>query len=333
MPEISLLNPTVLNGVVEKFTTPENMLASSAIFGRSEPSMDPTAKWDVIEGNREMASPNVPNSEAHIVPQLGVGQRTAAFVYLREKKVFSPTTLRWLREPGKLASKNAEAKVLREVRDLDRRFEAYLEFLCWEALRGTITIAENDVIASVDYGIPASHEITITSANDWLSTGTTVVDWISSIIGFKRLISLDARVPATDVWLNGLTWSYVTEILATTPAILSDRMKEAVLNTGEVKGLLGMTWHVYDAQYVNSGGSTVPYIADDEVFITSSANNAFFKMEGPSADEDAPRGHIGKFVKSWTEPDPSARQHLEEWHVLPIIERPEQVVRLIDVRP
>jgi len=33
----------------------------------------------------------------------------------------------------------------------------------------------------------------------------------------------------------------------------------------------------------------------------------------------------GKFAKTWLEEDPSGRQHLLEWHMLPIIERPEQL--------
>lgn len=48
----------------------------------------------------------------------------------------------------------------------------------------------------------------------------------------------------------------------------------------------------------------------------------------PSADEVAPRGWIGKLVKRWVESDRSVRQHLKEWYVLAINERPEQLVQL-----
>ena len=49
-------------------------------------------------------------------------------------------------------------------------------------------------------------------------------------------------------------------------------------------------------------------------------------VEGPGGDDEARQGRIGKFAKSWVEPDPSARQYLEEWHFLPILERPDQLV-------
>jgi hypothetical protein len=105
-----------------------------------------------------VAKPNVPNSEAHIVPRLGRSQASAAFVYLREKKVFEPTTLHWLRTPGQLAATNAEAAVLREVNDLNQRFDNFAEFLIWSAMKGALAFDFPDVQANVDYQFPASHK-------------------------------------------------------------------------------------------------------------------------------------------------------------------------------
>ena len=329
MPEISLLQPTVLNGLVERFTAPESYLGLSQLFARKEPSLDPTAKWDVIEGNREIAAPNVPNSEAHIVPHLGSGERTASFIYLREKKVFKPTTIRWLRQPGTLNTKNAEAAVLREVRDLDRRFDAFAEWCIWQSLTGGIVLNYPDVKANVDYGFSSTHKPVVTKG--WNNAGKTVDELLADVNAWKRLISLDGRVTATDVWLHGTTMDLVVAIAAKS-GIISDRMRDQLLNTGEVSGLFGLTWHVYDLGYVDAAGQEQSYIAPDAVIITSSANNGFYLMEGPTADDDAPLNYTGKFVKSWKEPDPSARQHLEEWSFLPIIERPEQVVYVESVR-
>lgn len=330
MAEISILNPTVLNGLIERFTPPAGeTVALSSIFSTRVPSQDPVAEWDVIQGNREIAAPNVPNSEAHIVPHLGVGKRTASFIYLREKKVFKPTTIRWLRTPGTLATKNAERAVAREVRDLDRRFDAFAEFCAWQALTGTLTLNTPQVKASIDYAFDASHKPVV--ATGWSTI--TVEDWITQVKAWKRVMSLDARVQTTDVWLNGNTWDKVGRILAASPALLSDRRKDSLLNDGVVPDLLGMTWHIVDNGYVDDAGTEQFYIDDDAVILTSGANSAFYMMEGPSADEDAPTNHIGKFVKSWKAPDPSARQHLEEWSFLPVIERPEQVVYVGDIDP
>lgn len=97
MPDISLLEPMVLRGVVEKFTVPESLVMLNRLDQTPWPY--PTATWDVVKGSPLVAKPNVPNSEAHIVARLGRSQESAAFIYLREKKVFEPTTLHWLTNP------------------------------------------------------------------------------------------------------------------------------------------------------------------------------------------------------------------------------------------
>src|SRR6187431_2819576 len=98
----------------------------------------PTVQWEVIRGSRAIARPNVPNSEAHIVPRLGRSQESASFVYLREKKVFQPTTLHWLRQAARnlndLDKTKAEQAVLREINDLNTRFDNFAEYTLWRAL-------------------------------------------------------------------------------------------------------------------------------------------------------------------------------------------------------
>ena len=134
MPDISLLEPVVLRGLVEKFMVPECLLMLNRLDQTPWPY--PSVTWDVIKGSRMVAKPNVPNSEAHVIGRLGRSQESASFIYLREKKVFEPTTLHWLRTPGELAAINAEKSVLREINDLNQRFDNFAEWTIWQALGG-----------------------------------------------------------------------------------------------------------------------------------------------------------------------------------------------------
>ena len=127
----------------------------------------PSVTWDVIKGSRMIAKPNVPNSEAHVIGRMGRCQESAAFIYLREKKVFEPTTLHWLRTPGELAQINAEKSVLREINDLNQRFDQFAEWSLWQALGGGISYNYGDVQATVDYKFPSSHFVT--PAAPWVS--------------------------------------------------------------------------------------------------------------------------------------------------------------------
>jgi len=328
MPDISLLEPAVLRGVIEKLVTPENMLLSSRL--PKSPHPFPTAQWDVIKGSRQVARPNIPNSEAHIVAPLGRAQMAASFIYLREKKVFNPTTLYWLRAPGTVSNKqNAEQAVLREVTDLNQRFDNFLEWACWAALTGTLTLT-GDVVASIDYQIPASHKIA-SPTTQWSTA--TAQQMVADVTAWKRLIQRDARVPAREAFATDKTVSRIFNAFATAgAALLSDRSRDAYYSTGTLPGFLQLDWNVTDSMYDDTSGTPTLFVPDDTLFITNLTDGRPMEiLEGPTADDEAPDGYTGKFSKTWKEKDPSARQYLLEWNVLPVITRPEQIVVVADV--
>lgn len=329
MPDIALLEPQVLRGVVEQLN-PQETLVLSNLLPRS-PWPYPSVTWDVIKASRQVARPNVPNSEAHIVPRLGVSQQAAAFVYLREKKVFEPTTLYWLRQPGSLAARNAEAAVLREVTDLNYRFDNFLEWMCWQALTGTLVLDYEDVRTSVSYQIASSHKPTV-----GVGWGTATTEQIrADINAWKLLVQRDGRVPATDVWLTTRTFDHILRAFSNAATtLLSDRMRDQFFQTGTMTGFLGLDWHPTDHIYTNDAGDTVQFLKDDAlVFGNLDTGRPMEIMEGPTADDEAPDYFTGKFTKTWKEKDPSARQVLLEWNVLPIITRPDQIVYVDDVNP
>jgi hypothetical protein len=328
MPEISLLQPMVLQGVVEKLTVPESLTLLSTLPRTPWPF--PTATWDVIRGSRTVAKPNVPNSEAHVVPKLGVAQQSATFVYLREKKVFEPTTIHWIRTPGEIAARNAERAVLREITDLNQRFDNFVEYMCWRALSGTLTLDYPDVQATVNYLVPASHKPSV--GTSWATA--TAAQIRADIVAWKRLISRDARVPAREAHATEATIERIMNAFANSPLLLSDRMKDQFWSQGVLPGFLGLDWRVVEQVYETDAGVATLFVPDDALYITNLVDGRPMEiMEGPSADDDAPEGHTGKFSKIWKENDPSNRQFLLEWNVIPVIKRPEQVVYVADVAP
>lgn len=329
MPEIGLLEPIVLRGVVEKLTTPESLTLSASL--PKTPWPYPAAVWDVIKGSRMVARPNVPNSEAHIVPRLGVSQESAHFVYLREKKVFEPTTIHWIRTPGTLAAKNAEAAVLREVTDLNQRFDNFVEFCCWQALTGNLVFDYPDVQANVDYKIPATHKPSV--AVGWDTA--TVAQIRSDIVTWKRLLSRDSRVAPRQVFVTEVTMERVfnafgSEIIAAT--MMSDRMKDEYFKSGMLPGFMGMDWSVAEQVYDTDAGVRTLFLPDDALIMVNLTDGRAMEIfEGPTADDEAPQDFTGKFSKTWKEKDPSARQFLLEYHFLPVITRPEQIIYVADV--
>jgi Phage major capsid protein E len=325
VPDISLLEPTVLRGVVEKLTRPAALILRNRLD--TSPWPYPTAHWDVIRGSRNIAKPNVPNSEAHIVPRLGRSQESAAFIYLREKKVFEPTTIHWLREPGQLAATNAERAVLREINDLNARFENFAEFCAWQALQGQLVLDFEDVQADIDYRFATSHKPT--AATGWDTA--TVMQIVADVRAWKRLIQRDGQVPAREAFATENTMSRVFEAFARsgsdTAALMSDRMRDEYYSAGMMPGFLGLNWVSVESVYEDASGNETQFLADDKIVFSNLEDNRPIEfLEGPTADDDAPRGYTGKFSKTWKEKDPSSRQHLMEYNFLPIVTRPEQIV-------
>lgn len=349
VPEISLLQPTVLRGVVERFTAPESLEMLSRV--PTTPHPFPTVQWEVIRGSRAIARPNVPNSEAHIVPRLGRSSESASFVYLREKKVFEPTTLHWLRQAannvGELAKIRAEEAVLREVKDLNQRFDNFAEFSIWQALTGKLTLDYPDVQAEVDYKFLPSHKPKVSAS--WATA--TPKQIVSDIRALKRLINRDGRVNANEAYATEKTIAYIFDAFANTGnaavnfhggVLLSDRMKDSYYQTGTLPGFMGLNWRPQEAVYDAAGaaytasptdpGQEQMFLADNALILGNFTENRPIELFiGPTADDEAPEGFTGKFAKTWKDKDPSARQYLLEWNLLPVITRPEQFVYVADV--
>lgn len=349
MPEISLLQPTVLRGVVEKFTAPETLTMLNRI--PQTPWPFPTVQWEILRGSRAIARPNVPNSEAHIVPRLGRGQGSASFVYLREKKVFEPTTLYWLRQVANnvsdLAKTNAEAAVMREIGDLNVRFDNFAEFMIWQSLTGNLILDYPDVQANVNYQFLSTHKPV--PGTSW-STATPK-QIVSDVRAWKKLVTWDGRVPVQEAYTSEKVVDYIFDSFATTGqssaafnagTLLTDRMKDQYYSEGTLPNFLGLTWNIQDAVFDAAGAAysnspTMPsqetrFLAEDAIVIGNFTTNRPIQLYiGPTADDEAPDGFTGKFAKTWKDKDPSARQYLLEWNLLPVIDRPEQFVYVNNV--
>jgi Phage major capsid protein E len=321
----------------------------------------PSATWDVIKGSRMVAKPNVPNSEAHVIGRLGRSQESAAFIYLREKKVFEPTTLHWLRTPGELAQINAEKSVLREINDLNMRFDNFAEWTSWQALGGGITYNYGDVQAVVSYKFPTSHFVKpavswltnnaitygtgagtdLGTASTNLQTGGSVtyatpMQIIEDVRSWKRIIQIHGRVPAKECFATTVTMAALMEAwvqagqgaTVNIPAtMLSDRMKDEYYASGIISGFMGLTWTTVEQVYENDSGVLTFFVPDGVIYMGNYTDQRPLELLiGPTADDEAPDGFTGKFAKTWKDKDPSARQYLLEWNLLPIITRPEQML-------
>lgn len=347
MPDISLLQPTIFRGVVERFTAPENLPMLSRI--PKTPWPYPTAEWDVLRGSRAVARYNVVNSEAHIIDRLGRSHETASFAHLREKKIFDPTTLQWIRTPGEIARVNAEKAVQRELKDLNTRFDNRVELDIWRALSGSLVLTDPELgnLGTVDYKFLPTHQAEATEGWDTATPSQIVQD----IRAWKRLIDRDGGVNANEAWTSEEVLALIFDSFASrgdagtnfaAAALLSDRMKEQYYTTGAIPGFMGVNWNVNPSVYDATGssytsnpadpGAQAQFLATNRiVFGNFTENRPIELFEGLIADHDAPANFTGKFAKNFREQDPSELQFLLAYSYLPVILRPEQFVNVADV--
>lgn len=327
MAELSLFEPEILRGVVQKLPVRPEYVLLNKVPKTTTPY--PHFEWDIIRGSRQMATPNVPNSEAHIVAGEGFERQSASLVYLREKVVFQPTTLHWLRQIGTLSDKTrAEEAVIRDIDNLNVRFDNFWEWTLWQALQGSLSFSFPDVKANVDYGFLPSHKPT--AAVGWDTA--TPQQIVANIQAWKEVLRTDGNVSPEVAYLTTATLTRIIEAFTGAGiSLMSDRMKDEYFNTGTLKGFLGLNWTPVDSTYdvKNSDGtlSQVGFLPDDKVVLANlSTNRPMELVQGPTADDSAPAGFTGRFAKSWKEDDPSARQCLLEEHALPVVTRPEQIL-------
>lgn len=356
MTDLAILNPIVLRQLVQEFTTPENLSLLNRV--NKTPVNGTVAQWEIIRGARNIAQPNVPNSEANVVDRLGRSFAQASFAYLREKKQFSETTLRWIRDYGNSGGDfnktQAEKQIRREAEDLNTRFDNYAEYLLWRALTGELTISSdvNGVHSTVDYGVKPSHKTSVTVG--WATA--TPKQIVADVRAFVDLVNRDGRVPANEAYTSGKVLDMIVDSFAhhgTSPeaatqpvnfgggTLLSDRMKDEYYTTGTIRGFMGLDWKREDAVYDATGSSyttnpTVPaqetrFVDENALIIGNFSGDALELQEGLSGDADAPLGYIGKFSKSETSFDPTGRTLLMEWNMLPTLNKPDQVVYVSDV--
>ena len=105
---------------------------------------------------------------AKIVERRGMWQDTFYPAFFKEKTVLGERDIGVLRKLGTIAEYEKGAEIMaRIVGDLRKRVEVRIEWLRWQAVQGTVTIAQNDVQYAVDYGIPTSNTPTLTGTDVW----------------------------------------------------------------------------------------------------------------------------------------------------------------------
>lgn len=342
----NIFEPMTLQALVNSLEPKQGHLLLNST--RKEQEENFTFSWDISFGTgTSIAEFNVPNSKANMVDRAGSKSNTAiaTMAYMREADYFNYTNVNWLKDPASINDPSVklrgEQKVADQIKHMADRFDNRIEWSLWKAMQGSLTYnGKNTGPLNVDYRIRPEHKVTFAAADQW--DNTTAADFkklIDGIRGLKKLIEVDGGVPVTEIFATGKTIDLLMDVwqravLNGMPdRYITDGQIAEYMSTGVITGgFMGVdTWTRVD-QYLpvnQPDGSVVvdSYLPHGTLILANrTENNALSLYNGPSADWDAPQGHIGRFSKSWIDPDPSGRAFLIEESFLPVIKAPDQFV-------
>lgn len=198
---IPQLQLETLNKLIMAFQRPSNLFFTN-LFSTQKADSD-TIKWEIEYGSAGMTPFVAPGSVAPTIGLDGVGEGSAKCAFFKEKIYFDEEFLNNLRKLGTLATyETAERHLARGLKKLRNRIDRRRE---WMAARMIIDgsfsyVSKGETKASVSYGIPSSHLITLASGYEWDDGASR--NPIGDIFDAKNLLADDAGVTPDFAMLN-----------------------------------------------------------------------------------------------------------------------------------
>lgn len=207
--DIPILRLEVLQGFMETFMSPPNLFFVN-LFSSSNAASS-TIKWESQRGGRGMTPFVPPGAPAEQTAPHGIAEHRAEAAFWKEKMYFDEEFLNNLRKPGTTAEyHSAEEKLAKELAMLSNRSNRRKEWMFAKMLfdNGFSYDVKGGYKASVSYGIPSDHRVTLGSAYNWNDGGSKNI--INDIQDGKRKIKEDCGGDVSVAMCN----SYVLKYLA-----------------------------------------------------------------------------------------------------------------------
>ena len=161
-----------LQGTVESFMTPPNLVFSNMFISSQEAS--DSIEWETIKGSRGLTPFVAPGSPAPMTSPLGHGDGRALAAYWKEKIFYDENYLNNLRQVGTRETyEPARRKLARDLLNMTNRCKRRKEWMFAKMFcnNGFTYVGRNNVQLSVSYGIPTEHRVTLDATRKW-DTGT-----------------------------------------------------------------------------------------------------------------------------------------------------------------
>jgi len=326
---IDILRYEVLTRTVELFGEIPNFIGKE--FFPDEVIASDTAKWDKITHGRTLGVYRAPHGPTKRIDLLGREQKTASLASIGLNKKLSSDVLLWIREIGSSNNRQrVEDKIGMELRDLRRRVAYQREWAFFEAMKGTITVNQEDIKFTVDMGMTDTHKPTVNA-----SWATVATDIVADITTLKRLIATDSGFSANLGLMSDMTMGYLLKNNTLKELMRYERGLQ-IAQEGYINRVNGVNFRVYDQGY-DLNGTYTRFIPDGHVFMLAPESGFGSEMIGESlvpsdVDGELPRKVSGEFAYSYQEKDPVTVNICYGLNHLPVVKMPEAIA-YVDVVP
>lgn len=323
--------------------TEVNLFLLATLFQTIETSDTENVDIDIVKGDQRLAPFVAPVVEGKLVEDQGFKTNTYKPPYIKPKFVTKATQFLSERSVGASIyggdspAQRAANKLAKEIQDGQNQITRREEWMAAQALTtGTITVVGDGLDYVIDFGMTASHKVTLLTTDRWSETTGTPVDDIKA---WATLIQEDGDANA-DILIGGasaidalVSHASVKDLLDTRRIDLGlidpRQLQKGVTYYGSLKATgINIELYGYTSRYTDDAGDMQYYIPTDRVILTS--RDADFRRNFAAIqDLEANFVPLPIFIKSWEEKDPSGRVVLMQSAPLPA---PHQIDAIVTAK-
>ncbi|MCG8639152.1 MAG: major capsid protein [Desulfobacterales bacterium] len=305
------------------------------VFKVRNPNPSKYIEVDVTKGGRKLA-PFVTDIEGGtIIESTRRENRVVKTPRIRPKKILTADDLLGSKAPGQIYYAGGSGdiqtarkkKIATEQKDLKNQIWNRVEWMCVQALTGTMSVVQNNIQFQIDYLMPSAHKIVNVGTDKWTDPGAKVKTQIQA---WAQLI-IDALGYGPTICICG----------ADAAAALLDRVEDdkwfdaRSLSAGQFEWRAssnymgragGIDFYKYGSKYESDSGVDTSLLPANKIYLI--ATQARFSIEfGLISDLEAQvMGEL--FSKAWLKKDPSALNIIAESRPLPVVWEPESIVEV-----
>ena len=143
--------------------------------------------WEIKGPATGMTQAHQLNADPATVNFITLATKTLPTMFWKETSVIVESDFLEIRKAGTLSERMGRELVTTKLLQLDHRANARLEWLRWQCIMGTLTVAENGVYRTVDYEIPGANKVGPPSAT-WATIANAkcledIFTWVALLEG------------------------------------------------------------------------------------------------------------------------------------------------------